>query len=147
MKYQHSQAAALIRQDLKAHGIPATVMSESYSKGSSINIQLLDNPLPLTVTIVKESVAKYQSGSEHSRDDIPQAKDVFVRADYSDEFKQLAWDHIRNILQDGEKAPESYRDADSVQLRGEWGGTWVHRVLTGSQFQKFWSNHKQRISQ
>ncbi|MEE9302198.1 MAG: LPD29 domain-containing protein [Thiotrichaceae bacterium] len=155
MKYEHSQAAALIRKELKANGIPAKVRSESYSMGSSISVRLLNNPLPITVSKVTEAVAKYQYGHfngmediyEHSnsREDIPQAKHVFVEADYTDDFKQLAWDHIRNLLQGGEEAAESYKEANSIQLQGEWAGTWVHRVLSGSDFPQFWSDHKQRI--
>ncbi len=145
MKYEHSQAAALIRKELKAHGISAKVKSQSYSMGSSINVRLLNNPLPITVSKVTEAVAKYQYGHSNNRDDIPQAKHVFVEADYTDDFKQLAWDHIRNLLQGGEEAAESYKDANSIQLQGEWAGTWVHRVLSGSDFPQFWGDHKQRI--
>lgn len=155
MKYEHSQAAALIRKDLKKHGIAARVNSKSYSMGSSIRVVLLENPLPATVAKVKESTAKYQYGHfdgmtdmyEHSnsREDIPQAKHVFVEADYTEDFKQLAWDHARNALQGGEDAPASYKDAHSFQLQGEWAGTWVHRILGGIDFPEFWTSHKPRV--
>ena len=154
MKYPHSQAAALIRKELKRNNIPAKVSSKSYSMGDSVRVLLTENPLPATVKKVEEFTAKFQYGHfdgmtdmyeiSNNNDDLPQAKHVFVNTEYSDEFKQLVWDYVRNRMHGGDDAPESYQEACNYNLQGEWGSSWVHRVLSGIEFPEFWRSHKAR---
>jgi len=154
MKAPYALAAAQIKKELKRHKIPCSVTSEGYSMGSSINVNLLENPLPATVELVTVFAAKYQYGHynsmedihecSNSRDDIPQAKHVFVQGDYSEEFKQLAWDHVRETMHGGEDAPALYNDSHSYQLQGEWAGNWVNKLLRGNGFEEFWRSHKAR---
>ncbi len=154
MKYPHSQAAALIRKELKKNGIPASVSSKSYSMGDSVNVLLTENPLPATVKKVEEFTAQYQYGHfdgmtdmyeiSNNNNDIPQTKHLFVNTEYSDEFKQLAWDHVRATMHGGDDAPENVEEAYNYNLQGEWGSSWVHRVLAGVEFPAFWTAHKPR---
>ena len=155
MKSPQAQAAAQIRKMLKANNVPARVTSDGGSMTSSVNITLLDNPLPGTVKRVKEYAAQFQYGHfdgmndiyEHSnsRDDIPQAKYVFVNTDYNDGFRQDVWTFVRGRLAGADELPESYNDAMTCDLQGNWVSNWVHRVLCGSVLEDFWTGQKVRV--
>jgi len=150
MKSPQAQAAALIRKELKANNVPARVRSST----GSITVTLLDNPLPATVEKVKAAVGQYQYGHfdgmtdmyeyTNRRDDLPQVQYVFVYADYSEDFKQSVWAFVRQTMQGGEDAPESYLEGGNYNLQGEWGHSWVHRVLSGVELTGFWTAQKPR---
>ena len=85
---KHAKAAKMIRQELKKHGIKATVKSESYSMGSSINIRIMQDLLPAAIKQIKEFADQFQQGHfngmediyeySNSRDDLP-----FISSEYS----------------------------------------------------------------
>jgi hypothetical protein len=130
----HAAAAAAIRAELKKHGIRASVRSDSYSMGSSINVKIKQDVSPAALAEIKAFVGKYQYGHfdgmtdsyeySNSRDDIPQVSYVFVEVDYSDEIKQAARDYIAGI-----SGIESYeRDRyEWMALCGSWGDFWRSR--------------------
>ena len=101
---QAAQAAKLIRKQLKDWGIPARVKSETYSMGSSVGITVTDLP-PAMYQKVYDFANRFQYGTfnsmediyeyTNSRDDIPQAKYVFVRNEYSEELRKLAFEFAK----------------------------------------------------
>lgn len=143
MKSTAAQAAAMIRKELKKNGIAASVRSENYSMGNSVNVTLTD-PMPATLRKVKEFAGQFQYGHfnsmediyEHSnsRKDIPQAKHVFVQPDYSDELRQAAREYVETSF---------------CGLQGYEVDRMVGQVLTGSMrivggSCTFWTERKPR---
>lgn len=157
---EHARAAKLIRQELKKHGIPASVRSESYSGGSSIRVSM-DNQLPAVVKKVEAYVAQFEMGHfdgmidlyemSNVRNDIPQVKFVFVNNSWSAEWKQRAWDYIRLDARhvDAIDAPADYEEArrQHVRINDEWVEQAIWRILNGSSHSwgdDFWLKHKPR---
>jgi hypothetical protein len=149
-----AQTAALIRAELKNHGIVARVTCENHRGGNSVNVTVYDQ-LPATVQKIKEFTAKFEYGKfngmedyyemSNVRDDIPQVKYLFVRNEFSDALKQQAWDFVRAFWAGLEDAPQSYEAACSyyAQKHRTWGSALVHRELTEDGF--FWKKHKPRV--
>lgn len=89
-KTTHAQCAALIRKELKAAGIKASVTSESFSMGNAVNVAL-NNVAPEIREIADKICNKYQYGHfdgmtdcyeySNKNDNIPQVKFVCVRND------------------------------------------------------------------
>lgn len=137
-KTQAAQAAALIRKELKVSGITAKVTSENYSMGNSVNISLFD-ATPDMKALADKISKKYQYGHfdgmtdsyEHSnsRDDIPQAKFVFVRNEASDAIKQAIYDHLRSTWSDGDKLPPAYDAGCNVRFQGDYVSALVWRMF------------------
>ena len=125
----HAAAAKMIRAELKRHGIPGRVTSESYAGGSSVSVHLAD-PLPATVAAVEAFANQFQYGHfdgmtdcydfSNRRDDLPQVKFVMVYADYSDEIQAAAAAYAKEL---------------GVEF-------WL--VLSG-RFEGFWTSRKPRV--
>ena len=140
-------AAALIRKELKAAGIEAKkVTSENYSMGSNVNVTIID-ATPETKAKAETICKKYQAGHfdgmidcyeySNSRDDIPQAKFVFVRNEASPEMKQRIYDWLRGNWHDGEKLPALYDAGYNQYIDGVEVSAMVHRCFTGA-IESFW---------
>ncbi len=86
-KSSQAAAAAMIRKELKKHGIKATVRSSSFAGGTSVDVTV-SNLAPWVRREVEAFVGQFEYGHfdgmydiyEYSncRDDIPQVKFVFV---------------------------------------------------------------------
>ena len=150
----HAAAAKMIRQHLKAIGVPAKVKASSYSMGSSVRVEVCD----ITPTLLKELstfVDQFQYGHfdgmndyyeiSNSRDDIPQVKYTFLEVDYSDELEQKAYDFICNRFSVG-TLPASYKDVSYVDETtcGSRIRNLVDWTLTGKGFENtskaFWES-------
>lgn len=57
-----AKAAALIRKHLKKHNIKASVTSDNYSMGSSVDVTIKQDTLPAMVQDIKNYCAQYQYG-------------------------------------------------------------------------------------
>lgn len=100
---EHAAVAKLIRAELKANGITATVKAASGSMTSKVTIDLLDCP-PWTVDAITSATEKYQYGHFDGMNDmyvnsntditIPQVKFIFVTQSFSDKLKQDALDQV-----------------------------------------------------
>lgn len=100
---EHARAAKLIRQHLKKLGIKGSVKAATASMTSSVRI-VLDNANPEQVDLINGYAKQYQYGKfdgmrdiyeyTNNRDDIPQVRHVFVRAEYDDTIRQKALDAI-----------------------------------------------------
>jgi hypothetical protein len=96
----YAKAASMIRNFLKAQGVPGKVRSEGYSMGSSVNVYIED-VTPETSDKVEKYAKQFQYGHfdgmqdlyeySNSRNDIPQAKFVFVNNKPSELMKQKIW--------------------------------------------------------
>ena len=136
-----AQAAAIIRKEIKAHGIKARVTSDGYAGGNSVNVYVKDLE-PWVRKELESFVNQFQYGHfdgmqdlyeySNSRDDIPQVKYAFVECTYSDELKQKAYDYLRANWGGYEDHPENYADAADMQGSGDWVSTEVFQVLNGS---------------
>ena len=157
-----AQAAKMIRNELKAAGIPAKVRSSNFSMGNSITVTLTGDPMPATVDAVNRELSKYRYGRFDSmtdcfeytnrRTDIPQTKYLNIEVNYSDAIKQEAWDFLRNRWAGWEECPTDYAEL-----------TWRHESDTGMNAQQevrdilcgdwdarmaapgFWSSRKPRV--
>ncbi len=139
MKSQAAQAAAQIRQHIKKNypGLKFTCTSENYAGGSSVNVRFEDQPKDVYEAI-KEVAKKHQYGHfdgmhdiyeySNSRDDLPQAKFVFVENKMSAAKKQEVYTHLRNYYAGGDKLPENYGDACNSHFQGQWMSqlVWQH---------------------
>jgi hypothetical protein len=115
--------AALAANALKAEikkafpSIAVSVKSENYSMGCSVNVYVTDQP-PATMKTIHELAAKYQYGhfdsmndiyeSTNRRDDIPQAKYVFVNNDKSDDMRARLKEYAFNKWLPGDVAVTGY---------------------------------------
>lgn len=61
MKSTAAIAAAMIRKELKKHGIQASVKSDNYVGGNSISVKLCDE-LPATVDLINEYCSQFEAG-------------------------------------------------------------------------------------
>lgn len=140
-KSNQALAAAAIRKQLKALGIPARVTSKGYSMGDSVDVELLNDPTPATVAQVKELCAPYQYGSfngmediyeyTNCNDDLPQTKYLFVSASYSTELRNKVVEYVDSYYSDScdkdslvwqtmnGSADNGFWDADSTQITEE----------------------------
>jgi len=135
-----AQAAAEIRKELKKHGIKARVRSESYSMGSSVNVDINNEP-PGVAKRIEAFANQYQQGHfdgmqdlyeySNSRDDLPQVKFVFVNNNFSDDMFEDAYQWLRDTMADYEDMPESYNDARDMQVWNNNVMQDVYRVLKG----------------
>jgi len=140
MRSEAAKAAAEIRKELKKHNIKASVRCDNYSMGSSVDVTLLNNPLPATVALVNDFCEPYgydrgsnidDSRNTTFRDDIPQASHVMVSMSYDDEIRAEA----RTLVEALDVEPNFNYD------------TQVYMMLNGvhSESNKLWSKHKPRI--
>lgn len=128
MTSSHAGAAKLIRQELKALGIPARVTSKTYAGGNSIRIELVDQPVAIREQ-VRKLCDKYEYGTfdgmtdcynvDNRRDDIPQVKYLFVDNVMSDAKRQEVWDNLRSRWGLG-TFPASYEKAANERLESEY---------------------------
>ena len=91
-KSEVARCAAEIRKILKEKNIKASVRSEQYSMGNSVNVEIKEIIDPEVYKALQEEFAKYQYGHfdgmydiyEHSnlREDIPQTKFLFIKYDW-----------------------------------------------------------------
>ena len=101
----HAGAAKMVRQFMKANGIAGSVISKSYSMGSSISVYVEDLP-PAQCQVLKDYVSQFEYGHfdgmqdlyemSNCRDDIPQVKYAFVNNKISDELYQDIWDFLKS---------------------------------------------------
>ena len=149
-KSNQALAAAAIRKELKAAGIKASVTSEGYSMGDSVNISLVDAS-PETMKAVNSLCKKYQYGHfdgmndiyEHSnsRNDIPQTKFVMIRNENSDATKQAIYDTIRTGWAGGEELPETYEAGRNIHFQGDYISALVWRMFCDSD-SRYWNDKK-----
>lgn len=120
---QHAAAAKMIRAEIKAMGIKAKVRSESYSGGSSIRIEVIDQSAEM-VKKLEEIAGKYEQGHFDGMTDCyymsnvkdyPQVKFVFVENELSEELKSKLWLEIKAEYAD---IPA---DADIHDYNQTWG--------------------------
>lgn len=145
-----AQCAKLIRQDLKARGIKASVRSESYSMGCSVRAAMEDIN-PIIFNELESAYAKYQYGKfdgmtdmydiTNNRDDIPQTKYLFVENRCSDELKQEIWDFIRPKYSNFKEYPADFTEARNIydQDLREDVSTIVWRYFKGGyMYEDYW---------
>lgn len=130
----HAAAAATIRKQLKVAGIKARVRASSYSGGSSVRVQILQDVLPATLHEIESYANQFQYGHfdgmqdlyefSNRRSDIPQVKFVFVEVKYSDELRAQARAYIEGIH--GIESHEIDRYTGLV-IAGRWGDFWTAR--------------------
>lgn len=151
-----AQVAALIRSELKTHGIPGRVNSKNYSGGDSVSVTLFD-PLPKTLERVTIETAQYELGHfdgmsdcytfSNRRKDIPQVYYLFVYAEYSEDLRQECWDYLKSQFNYTD-APTDYKNASSYPVcfgMIEDGSQLIANELrTGSN--GFWYSKKPRLS-
>jgi len=130
---EQAQAAKMIRAHLKAQGIKARVTSDSASMTSSVNVYLNDE-LQATVDKVKTYADQFQYGHfdgmqdlyeySNTRDDLPQAKFVFVNNDLSEEMRAEIWAYCQTAHADASDHDRPYTHEDHVLFRGAFCGDW-----------------------
>ena len=151
-----AQVAALIRSNLKKHGIPCRVTSKNYSGGDSVSVTLF-NPLPKTLERVTMETTQYELGNfdgmtdcytfSNRRDDIPQVYYLFVYPEYSEDLRQECWDYLRDKFNYTD-APIGYKNASSYPVcfgMIEDGSQLIANELRNGSH-GFWYSKKPRLS-
>lgn len=127
-------AAAMIRAELKKHGIKGTVRSRAYAGGTSVDVSL-DNALPATAKKVSAFVNQFEYGTfdgmtdsysyDNPRDDLPQVKYAFVDNVIPADVRASAWEYAKNFFADtvGEHGPHTHEDYIKLNqiLNGDYG--------------------------
>ena len=134
MKSRHAQVAALIRAELKKHGIAGTARSRSYAGGESVDVTIHQDLMPATVKAVEAYCGQFEYGQfngmidlyeyTNSRDDIPQVKFLHVNVRYSDAIRADAAAYIAGIRGIDEHERDRYA---WMALNGSWGDFWTSR--------------------
>jgi len=131
----HAAAAKMIRAELKKNGIKASVRAKSYSGGSSITVDILEDITPAAVKEISAFCDRFEMGSfngmediyeyNNRNDDLPQVKFVFVNMDYSDELRAEA----RAYVEANYAADDEYRLQEETRnvINGYWGNFWINR--------------------
>jgi hypothetical protein len=133
-KSNHAAAAAMIRANLKKHGIKATVHSKDFAGGNSIDVRIAQDLTPAALKEINAYCGQFEYGSfdgmediyryTNHRDDLPQVKYLHVYVDYSDAIRAEAAAYIANI----EGLNEYERDRYNwMALCGSWGDFWTDR--------------------
>jgi hypothetical protein len=127
-----AQAAKIIRDVMKHHGVKGRVTSKTYSGGSSVDVTL-DECLPATREQVELFASRFQYGefdgmtdsyNYTNRDDsIPQVRFVFVRVDWTQETIDAAKQCARDMGYDEIGADRMAWDL----LSGRFGNFWRDR--------------------
>ena len=135
-----AQVAKLIKAELKKNGISCTAKSDNFSMGSSVRVEVLNQP-PWTMAAIEAATSKYQYGRfngmediyEHtnSRDDIPQTKYLFIKNHFDDVVRNDAWIELCGKMADLEGKEQE--DPNSVYLDGYYrdGNDMLWKYLTG----------------
>ena len=138
----HAGAAKMIRQFMKANGIAGSVISKSYSMGSSISVYVEDLP-PAQYQVLKDYVSQFEYGHfdgmqdlyemSNCRDDIPQVKYAFVNNKISDELYQDIWDFLKSYYSGMENAPADAKEAGSFYYSNgnQYGNNMIYRFFNG----------------
>lgn len=154
-KSDHARAAAMIRAELKKHGIRATVRSRTASMVDAVDVTVQDCP-PWVLKEVQAFVGKFQYGSfdgmtdcynyDNRNDSIPQVKYAHVRAEYAPEIRQAAWEWLCNYY-GWTDAPANCEEIHSYRPdgRGYWATDLLWRVLNGT-IEGFWQKPRVRLA-
>lgn len=158
MKTEAAKAAKEIKTYLKSIGVKASVKSENYSMGDSVNVYL-SNQTPETMTKIKAHCRKYQYGHfdgmtdcyeyTNHRDDIPQTKYLFINNQFSDDMRQAAWQFLRDNYANASEGPELAKDAGNFRLYDDWADTFIYRLLSGSLDNlsiRFWNERTESVA-
>lgn len=146
---QSAQVAKLIKAQLKKSGIKCTAKSDNFSMGSSVDINLENQP-PWVMKAIEEQTDKYEYGTfdgmtdcqgTKNRDfDGPQTKYLSINNRFTDDIKKAAWLELCDIMQElqgkEEEDPNNFR-MDDAQC---WGADMVWRYLISAD--KDWSYFK-----
>ena len=91
-KSEVARCAAEIRKILKQKNIKASVRSEQFSMGNSVDVEIKEIIDPEVYKALQEELAKYQYGhfdgmydiyeNSNLREDIPQTKFLFIKYDW-----------------------------------------------------------------
>ena len=121
----HAHVAKLIRQHLKEMGIKGRVTSNSYSGGSSVSVELENQPREVEKAI-EAFCAKFEYGHfdgmndiyEYSNrnDSIPQVKFLFVNNTMTDDFKQTVFNKVKAEFAGCGSLPDDYTKACNEYL-------------------------------
>ena len=137
-----AQVAKRIREFCKKKGIKCRATSESFAGGNSVNVKVY-NIAPEIYKEIEDYANQHQYGHfngmediyeySNSRKDIPQAKFVFIRNDFSKELEQEAFNWLRNQYPGNAKnLPESYDEAKEINwYTGE--KDWNHHQMVRQQ--------------
>lgn len=144
-----AQAAAMIRQYMRANGIVGKVRSKSYSMGSSVNVNVQDLP-PQQYQALNEYANQFQYGSfngmidlyeyDNRNDSLPQVKFVFVNNSISNEMDQVIWNFMLGYYAGMENAPQSAVAGGSFynERFGAYGQDLAFRLFRGVSSNAFW---------
>ncbi len=144
MKNQAALGAAALKKEVKAAfpGLKFSCTSSVYSMGSSIRLEMNDQP-PEISKAIQSLAAKYQYGHfngmddiyeiTNSREDLPQAKYVFVTNNASMTKKQEIYEGIRQNWAGGQDLPPTYEEGCGAIFQGRNVQEMVWRQFTGAE--------------
>lgn len=121
---QAAQAAKRVREYAKSIGIKCKASSDTYSMGSSVHWSVTDCH-PDDFKKIKQFADQHQYGHfdgmtdyyelSNRRDDIPQAKYVIERREFSDELRAKAYAWLRaQYPGNADNLPEDYTEAQEL---------------------------------
>ncbi len=145
MSFDQAAAAKMIRQWLKAEGVVGRVTSKSYSGGSNVNVHLVDQK-PEVFEKVRTYANQFEYGSfdgmqdlynfDNVRNDIPQAKYVFVNNEISDELRAKIWKFARGRYNCLVALPADVAEVYNIWVPelNNWAGSIVNRLFGENQY-------------
>jgi len=149
---QAAQVAQLVRQWLKAEGIPGRVTCKNYSMGDSVTVYLVDQ-VPAVYQKVKEYAAQYEYGSfdgmqdlyqyDNVNRDIPQTKYFFVNNDLSAELQQKIWEFARGWFDCLAAMPINVTEVYNIYVPqlGEYAGSVPRKMFGGGYNNAYFKNN------
>lgn len=158
-----AEAAKQIRGICKELGIKASVKSSNYSMGSSIRVKV-NNLNPDLFNELHDRVSVYQYGHfdgmrdiyecSNKRDEIPQAKHVFLENGFSDELKQEAWSFLKKVINNDEikSLSDSWDDVKKYSDKKVFDcqpSELVYRILRNNNIYgdiSFWKSYQRQVN-
>ena len=138
---QYAQVAAIIRKELKRHGIACRVTSRSFSMGNSVSVRIYDQT-PEVRAKVEAFCDQFRAGDFDGMTDSysyrktsgPTAKWIDVTNEISDDLRGKARAYVASRL--GNLTSYELEDESWRVLRASWGDSFASA---------FWSAVKPRI--
>lgn len=107
---QHKQVAKLIREKFQELGIEGEITSESYIGGSSIYVNMKDQPRHI-VEEIETFARQYKTGT-------PSVKYMIFTNEMSDGKAQELYERIRSTWDGGKYLPQGYKQAENLYFHG-----------------------------
>ncbi len=154
MKSAHAQVAALIKKELKKHGIKCTAKSKEFTGGDSVTVTVFDQSNE-TMEKINKFCKKFNGGRfcpfqdlyeySNEKSDVPQTKYLFINNEYTEELKSEMYLFFKNYYQTWADFPATYNEGKRMKIRDRSNDTVQEFFYSTHARKTFWKAKRPRI--